>query len=95
LFAKWQDREWNGSINYPDTFDIRDWANDLTYLQMAKASGIKSETFNKEIDKQIAEAVIDDNETIKTINDEIDATRTTIGQFQTTEVEGQTVGEET
>ena len=91
LFAKWQDREWNGSINYPDTFDIRDWANDLTYLQMAKASGIKSETFNKEIDKQIAEAVIDDNETIKTINDEIDATRTTRGQFQTTEVEGQTV----
>ena len=58
---------------------------------MAKASGIKSETFNKEIDKQIAEAVIDDNETIKTIYDEIDATRTTRGQFQTTEVEGQTV----
>ena len=55
---------------------------------MAKASGIKSETFNKEIDKQIAEAVIDDNETMKTINDEIDATRTVIGQFQTTEVEG-------
>jgi hypothetical protein len=62
---------------------------------MAKDSGIKSETFNKEIDKQIAEAVIDDNETIKTINDEIDSTRTTIGQFQTTEVEGQTVAEET
>ena len=29
---------------------------------MAKASGIRSETFNKEIDKQITEAVIDDNE---------------------------------
>ena len=61
---------------------------------MAKASGIKSETFNKEIDKQIAETVIDNNETIKTINDEIDASRTTRGQFQTTEVEGVTVGEE-
>ena len=95
LFARWQDKEWDGSVNYPDTFDIRDWANDLQFLQMAKASGIKSETFNKEIDKQIAEAVIDDNETIRTINDEIDSTRTTIGQFQTTEVEGQTIGEET
>ncbi len=94
LFARWQDKEWEGSVNYPDTFDIRDWANDLQYLQMAKASGIKSETFNKEIDKQIAEAVIDDNETMKTINDEIDAVRTVRGQFQTTEVEGQTVGEE-
>jgi hypothetical protein len=91
LFARWQDKQWNGSVDYPDTFDIRDWANDLQYLQMAKASGIKSETFNKEIDKQIAEAVIDDDKVIRTIYDEIDATRTTIGQFQTTEVEGQTV----
>ena len=94
LFAKWLGKQWNGSVNYPDTFDIRDWANDLQYLQMAKASGVKSETFNKEIDKQIAEAVIDDNETMKTINEEIDAVRTVRGQFQTTEVEGQTVGEE-
>ena len=61
---------------------------------MAKASGIKSETFNKELDKQIAEAVIDDSEMMKTINDEIDATRTVRGQFTNTEVEGQTVGEE-
>tara|TARA_R100001460_G_scaffold63736_2_gene103924 strand:- start:2256 stop:3686 length:1431 start_codon:yes stop_codon:yes gene_type:complete len=95
LFAKWQDKDWDGSVDYPDTFDIRDWANDLQYLQMAKSSGIKSETFNKELDKQIAEAVIDDNEMIKRINDEIDLTRTVRGQFQTTEVEGQTVnGEE-
>ena len=44
----------------------------------------------KELDKQIAEAVIDDNEVIKTINDEIDNTRTVRGQFTTTEIEGQT-----
>ena len=62
---------------------------------MAKASGIRSETFNKEIDKQIADAVIDDSEKIRTINDEIDSSRTVRGQFQTTEVEGETVGEET
>ena len=90
LFATWQDKDWDGKVDYPDTFDVRDWANDLQFLQMAKMSGIKSETFNKELDKQIAEAVIDDNETIKTINDEIDAARTVRGQFQTTEIEGQT-----
>ena len=90
LYAMWQDKEWDGKVDYPDTFDIRDWANDLQYLQIAKASGIKSETFNKALDKQIAEAVIDDNDLIKTINDEIDSTRTTRGQFTTTEVEGQT-----
>ena len=66
----------------------------MQYLQMAKASGVKSETFNKEIDKQIADAVIDNDEMIKTINDEIDNARTVRGQFQTTEIEGQTVGEE-
>ena len=90
LFAKWQDKDWDGSVDYPDTFDIRDWANDLQFLQMAKSSNIKSETFSKELDKQIAEAVIDDNEMIKTINDEIDNARTVRGQFQTTEIEGQT-----
>ena len=95
LFARWQDAQFDGSVNYPDTFDLRDWANDLQYLQMAKASGIRSETFNKEIDKQIADAVIDDSEKIRTINDEIDSSRTVRGQFQTTEVEGETVGEET
>ena len=94
LFAMWQDKQFDGSVNYPDTFDIRDWANDLQFLQMAKASGIKSETFNKELDKQIAQAVIDDSEMIKSINEEIDSSRAVRGQFTTTEVEGQTVEEE-
>ena len=89
MFALWQDKTWDGQIDYPDTFDIRDWATDLQFLQQAKASGIKSETFNKQLDKQIAEAVIEDNETIKTINEEIDSSRTTRGQFNTTEIEGQ------
>ena len=95
LFAQWLNKDFDGTINYPDTFDIRDWANDMQYLQMANASGVKSETFNKELDKQIADAVIDNDEAIKTINDEIDSARTVIGQFRTTEVEGQTVEEET
>ena len=90
----WLNTDFTGSVNYPDSFDIRDWANDLQYLQVAKASGIKSETFNKELDKQIAQAVIDDDEKIKLINDEIDNSRALRGQFQTTEIEGQTVGEE-
>ena len=93
LFAKWLEKDFDGSVNYPDTFDIRDWANDMQYLQMAKASGVKSETFNKEIDKQIADTVIDDNDKIKTINEEIDNSRAVRGQFQTTNVEGVTVGE--
>ena len=89
LFARWQDKKWNGSINYPDSFDIRDWADDLNFLQMAKASGIKSEIFNKELDKQIAESVISDDEAIKAIKEEIDTRRTARGLFETTGLEEQ------
>jgi len=89
LFAKWQDKQWNGSINYPDSFDIRDWADDLNFLQMAKASGIKSEIFNKELDKQIAESVISDDEAIKAIKEEIDTRRSARGLFETTGLEEQ------
>ena len=84
LFAKWQNKAFDGQIDYPDTFDLRDYASDLQFLQMAKASGVKSETFIKEIDKQIARAVVDDDEAINSINNEIDSSTTAIGQFSTT-----------
>ena len=89
LFAMWQDKKFDGSINYPDSFDIRDFADDLNFLQMAKASAIKSETFNKELDKQIAEAVIKDDEAISSIKQEIDSRRNARGLFETTNLEGQ------
>ena len=94
LFAMWQNQTWDGSIEYPDTFDIRDWASDVQLLQTAKASGVKSETFTKEIDKQIVSAVIDDDDAINTINNEIDNSTTAIGQFDTHSIEGQELAEE-
>ena len=83
LFALWQNKVFEGNIDYPYTFDLRDYASDLQFLQMAKASGVKSETFTKEIDKQIAKAVVDDDEAINSINNEIDSSSSTIGQFNT------------
>ena len=81
-------------VKNPDTFDIRDWASDVQLLQTAKASGVKSETFTKEIDKQIVSAVIDDDDAINTINNEIDNSTTAIGQFDTPSIEGQELAEE-
>ena len=83
LFAKWQNKMFDGEIDYPDTFDLRDYASDLAFLQTAKASGVKSATFTKEIDKQIASSVVDDDEVISTINTEIESNATAIGQFDT------------
>ena len=94
FFAMWQNQTWDGVIEYPDTFDIRDWASDIQLLQTAKASGVKSETFTKEIDKQIVSAVIDDDESINTINNEIDSSTTAIGTFATPSIEGQETLEE-
>ena len=84
LYAMWQDRTFDGEIMYPDSFNLRDYASDLDYLQKAKASGVKSSTFAKEVDKQIADATIDDDEIIKQIHTEIESS-TEVGVFDTLE----------
>ena len=81
LFALWQETIFDGEIEYPSTFDIRDWATDLELLQQAKASNIKSATFAKEIDKQIAKTVIDDDTILEQINSEIDGGTEALGEF--------------
>ena len=81
LFAEWQETVFDGEIEYPESFDIRDWATDLELLQQAKASNIASDTFAKEIDKQIAKTVIDDSSTLEVINAEIDGQTTAMGTF--------------
>jgi len=88
LYAKWQGTIFDGEIIYPDSFDLRDYASDLQFLQQAKASGVISDTFIKEVDKQIARAVVDDDEKIANIDAEIDAKPRPIGQFSTPTIEG-------
>jgi len=81
LFALWQETVFDGEIVYPESFDIRDWATDLELLQSAKASNIKSSTFTKELDKQIARTVIEDDETLVVIDQEIDGNTVALGEF--------------
>ena len=81
LFADWQETVFDGEIEYPESFDIRDWATDLELLQQAKASNIKSATFAKEIDKQIARTVIEDDTTLEQIDSEIDGGTEVVGEF--------------
>jgi hypothetical protein len=81
----------DGKIMYPESFDLRDWATDLEVLQQAKASMIKSETFTKELDKQIARTVIEDDDTLSQIDEEIDQSTTRLGEFPQTPIETPTV----
>jgi len=93
LFAEWQNQTFDGEIIYPDSFNLRDYASDLQFLQAAKASGVPSDTFAKEVDKQIARAVVDDDEKINTIDSDIDAKAAPIGQFSTPTIEGEEIAE--
>ena len=79
-YAMFQNTTFDGEINYPDSFNIRDYASDLIYFQQAKAMSIGSPTFNKEVDKEIARAVVDDDEKLNTIFDEIDQ-KAEVGEF--------------
>ena len=80
LYATFQNTEFDGEISYPDTFNIRDYASDLAFYQQAKAINIESPTLQKEIDKEIARSVVDDDEQLNVIFDEIDQQKE-LGQF--------------
>ena len=93
LFASFQNKEFDGEINYPDSFNIRDYASDLIFYQQAKSINIQSPTLQKEIDKEIARSVVDDDEKLGVIFDEIE-TQKELGQFTQDEVEQPEVAEE-
>jgi len=93
LYADFQDTTFDGLINYPDSFNIRDYASDLQFYQMAKAMNIQSPTFNKEVDKEIIKSVIEDDEKITQANEEIDQ-QAEIGQFTQEEVQAPQIEEE-
>ena len=80
IYAEYQNAKFDGEINYPDSFNIRDYSTDLLFYQQAKSINVPSPTLNKEIDKEIARAVVDDDEKLTTIMDEIDG-NSQVGEF--------------
>jgi hypothetical protein len=80
LFCIWQGVTPDVEVYYPDSFDLRDYPNELAFLQQAKASGVRSNTFLREVDKAIADLILDDEE-LKQAHEEIDSTNQVLGQF--------------
>ena len=80
IYSEYQNAKFDGEINYPDSFNIRDYATDLLFFQQAKSINVPSPTLNKEIDKEIARAVVDDDEKLTIIMDEIDG-NSQVGEF--------------
>ena len=65
LFCLYQEVTPDVEVFYPDSFDVKDYANELQFLQMAKASGVRSVTLANEIDKRIADLILDDEKLAK------------------------------
>jgi len=80
LWCDWQELTPDVEIFYPDSFDIRDMDKELIFLQQMRATGVKSVTLSQEIDKQIADLVLDDEKLAKS-HLEIDQGTQVIGQF--------------
>ena len=77
--ALWQDKMPDVEVYYPDSFDVRDYQNELIFLQQARASGVQSPTFTRGVDKMIVDLILDDEE-LQQAYDEIDSARQ-LGDF--------------
>jgi len=81
LFCHWQGHTGNMvEVFYPDSFDLRDYDKELVVLQQLRATGVKSTTLAQEVDKKIADLLLDDEKLVKA-HQEIEANTTSVGDF--------------
>jgi hypothetical protein len=86
FYCKWQEHNTHEvTISYPDSFDLRDYAQDLIFYQQVKASGVRSTTLMREVDKQIADLVLDD-EMVMQAHTEIEQNTRALGEFPLVEL---------
>ena len=74
LWAKWEDEEFDGVIDYPDDFSVKDIDRDLANAIKAQSVQVDSMTFQRELQKKIVGVVLPKlDETVQaTIDSEID-----------------------
>jgi hypothetical protein len=74
LVAAYQGVAWDGAIDYPDSFNIRDENADLDFYLKASVANIPSATYVRSVNDSIARLVVgDDPDTVAQISSELDA----------------------
>ena len=58
LWARWEGREFDGRVDYPDDFSVKDLDKDLQNAISAQSAMISSETIRKELQKKIVGSVL-------------------------------------
>jgi len=72
FFAAWEEQVFDGEIDYPRKFGVRDVSNEIDNATKAKLL-VNSKTFDAEVRKRVAKRVLGDTdpEVMKAINDEV------------------------
>ena len=71
-FALYQGTAWDGIVEYPNTFNIRDENADLDFYLKAQAANVPSATYRYEVAEAIAKLVIgDESDTMLAIHNEL------------------------
>lgn len=75
LWAKWEGGAFDGIVDYPDDFSVRDIARELDSAIKAQSAEVDSPTFRQEVQKKIARNVLSktSDKTRKRIEEEIDS----------------------
>ena len=80
LFCQWQQVTNDVEVFYPDAFDLRDYDKELVFLQQMRSSGVKSVTLMQEVDKKIADLILD-AENLAKAHVAIESTGQSLGLF--------------
>jgi len=67
LWSLWQNKVWDGMIDYPDNFSIHDKSNTIALLKEAKSTNPNNPRLIEEIDNMLAGALIKDEDKLAEI----------------------------
>jgi len=81
IYATWQGLTYDGTVEYADSFDLRDVSSELALYQSALTTNTGSTTYKKEVLKNLARLVTVE-EMHEAIAKEIDGSVVTLGKFE-------------
>jgi hypothetical protein len=67
MWALWQNKVWDGVVDYPDNFNVHDKENTVQLLKIAKETKPANAELLKEIDIQLAKALITDEDALERV----------------------------
>jgi hypothetical protein len=72
IYARWQGTTWDGTVEYPDSFNIQDRYNDMNMLKLAKDASPRSDILHEEIERQMLRILVEDDVRYQQLEGEIE-----------------------